>query len=148
MMHNRLLLTLIAVGALMAGCSGNAIPIIEEASVMSIQITSTAFADGGSIPSLYTCDGEDISPPLTWSGTPDEAKSLALISDDPDAPGRTWVHWVVYDLPPDSTGLPEGVPATETISGGGIQGKTDFGRHAHPVAHTAISLSCTRSTPN
>ena len=95
---------------------------------MSIQITSTAFADGGLIPSQYTCDGEDISPPLTWSGIPDETKSLALISDDPDAPGRTWVHWVVYDLPPDSTGLPEGIPATETISGGGTQGKTDFGR--------------------
>lgn len=77
---------------------------------MSLTLTSTAFTDGGEIPMMYTCDGEDISPPLSWSGAPPEAKSLVLIVDDPDAPDpaapqRTWVHWVLYNLPPDDSGL-------------------------------------------
>jgi Raf kinase inhibitor-like YbhB/YbcL family protein len=79
-------------------------------------LTSTAFTEGGAIPSKHTCEGADISPPLTWSGVPSAAKSLALIVDDPDAPDpaapRTiWVHWVVYDLPSNTTGLAEGVDA-------------------------------------
>ena len=62
---------------------------------MSIKVTSTAFADGEMIPKQYTCDGANVSPPLSWSGVPAGAKALALICDDPDAPGKTWVHWVV-----------------------------------------------------
>lgn len=81
---------------------------------MTLTLTSTAFADGGEIPSLYTCEGDDISPPLAWSGVPDGTKSLVLIVDDPDAPDpaapqRIWVHWVLFNLPPDSTGLAEAV---------------------------------------
>jgi Raf kinase inhibitor-like YbhB/YbcL family protein len=103
----------------------------EEDEAMAIQITSTAFKEGEPIPSLYTCDSDNVSPPLAWSGVPEEAKSLVLISDDPDAPGRVWTHWVIYNLPPTVTELPEGVPAAEDIEGGGKHGKTDFGRFGY-----------------
>jgi len=93
---------------------------------MDIKLTSTVFQDGGMIPAKYTCDGASISPPLEWSGVPRTAKSLALICDDPDAPGRTWVHWVVFDLPASRMTLPENVPPQEAIAGGGKQGMTDF----------------------
>jgi len=93
---------------------------------MAFTITSTAFAEGGMVPLQYTCDGPDISPPLTWKGVPREAKSLALICDDPDAPAGTWVHWVVFNIPPDSTGLPERVPPDSTLPDGTRQGITDF----------------------
>jgi Raf kinase inhibitor-like YbhB/YbcL family protein len=81
---------------------------------MPLSLTSPAFSPGGEIPSLYTCEGKDISPPLVWSGVPAGAKSLVLIVDDPDAPDprapkMTWVHWVLYDLPPTSSGLGEDV---------------------------------------
>lgn len=93
---------------------------------MSLEIKSPAFSEGGTIPSKYTCDGKDVSPPLSWSGAPAGAKSFALICDDPDAPSGDWVHWVVFDLPPSSAGLPEGVPPRDEIAGGGHQGKNDF----------------------
>ena len=93
-----------------------------------MKITSAAFQDGGQIPSKYTCDGADVSQPLEWSGVPNGAKSLALICDDPDAPAKTWVHWVVYDLPATTTNLPEGLPLTERLATGGKQGKNDFGK--------------------
>lgn len=93
---------------------------------MDIKLTSTAFQDSGMIPTKYTCDGANVSPPLEWSGAPQTTKSLALICDDPDAPAKTWVHWVVFDLPASRTSLPENVPPQETIAGGGKQGTTDF----------------------
>lgn len=79
---------------------------------MTFNLKSSAFSDRADIPSRYTCDGEDVSPPLAWSGMPEGTKSLALIVDDPDAPDprapkMTWVHWVVFNLPPDVGGLPE-----------------------------------------
>jgi len=95
---------------------------------MSIQLTSSAFAEGKPIPAKYTCDGGDVSPPLKWSAVPDGTKSLALISDDPDAPVGTWVHWVVYNIPPDTTELAEGVPKSEVLTNGATQGMTDFKR--------------------
>jgi Raf kinase inhibitor-like YbhB/YbcL family protein len=93
---------------------------------MALEVRSPAFADGGSIPSQFTCDGKNVSPPLSWTGIPPAAKSLALVCDDPDAPAGVWVHWVVYDLPPSTSALPEGVPARDEIGGGGRQGKNDF----------------------
>jgi Raf kinase inhibitor-like YbhB/YbcL family protein len=93
---------------------------------MSIKVTSTAFADGEMIPKQYTCDGANLSPPLSWSGVPASAKALALICDDPDAPGKTWVHWVVYDLPASLTSLTENVATVTELTGGGKQGTTDF----------------------
>ncbi len=87
---------------------------------MTLEVTSPAFEPESRIPKKYTCDGEDVSPPLMWSGVPAEAKSLALIVDDPDAPMGTWVHWVLYDLPPDLDSLPEGA------RGMGKEGVNDF----------------------
>ncbi len=93
---------------------------------MTIHIESSAFAEGGKIPGQYTCDGKDISPPLSWSGIPEGARSLALICDDPDASRKAWVHWVIFNLPAGTAGLPEAVPARESVSGGGTQGTNDF----------------------
>lgn len=94
---------------------------------MSIEVTSTAFQQGNAIPQQYTGDGADQSPPLSWSEPPEGTKSIALICDDPDAPRGTWVHWVLYNLPPETRELDEGVPTTETLSSGARQGKNDFG---------------------
>jgi len=90
-----------------------------EAVDMSIQVTSI-FNEGGKIPQVYTCDGGNISPPLSWTGVPSNTASLALIMDDPDAPGGTWVHWVMYNLKPNLSGIEQGK------SGGGTQGMNDF----------------------
>lgn len=68
-------------------------------------VTSTAFTDGGPIPAEFTCDGDDVSPPLSWTGAPTGTRGIAIIVDDPDAPAGTWVHWVVYDLPPTIDGV-------------------------------------------
>jgi Raf kinase inhibitor-like YbhB/YbcL family protein len=89
-------------------------------------VTSSSFTGGAMIPSKYTCDGADISPPLSWSGTPDAAKSIALICDDPDAPGGVWVHWVAYNIPPTVTRLHENIPAADTLSDSTRQGVNDF----------------------
>ncbi len=83
-----------------------------------MKLTSSAFVEGGMIPKEYTCDGDDISPPLAWSAVPTGAKSLALICDDPDAPVGTWVHWVLFNLPPTRAGLPERVSAEKDAAGG------------------------------
>ena len=94
---------------------------------MSIELTSTAFQPGETIPKQYTGDGADQSPPLRWSEPPSGTKSLALICDDPDAPRGTWVHWVLFNLPAQTRELEEGVPTTETLGNGAKQGKNDFG---------------------
>ncbi len=87
-----------------------------------MKITSTAFEPGHTIPARHTCDGEDLSPPLSWSGAPAGTRSLVLIMDDPDAPPGTWVHWLLYDLPPDAHDLPEGVTEHERLENGAIHG--------------------------
>jgi Raf kinase inhibitor-like YbhB/YbcL family protein len=98
----------------LAACGGSMPSPTEGASEMAMQITSTAFEEGATIPVKYTCDGEDVSPPLMLSGVPEGTHSLALISDDPDAPGGTWVHWVLFNLPTDTDSLPEGVQGIGT----------------------------------
>lgn len=95
---------------------------------MAFSIRSPAFAPGASIPARYTCDGENVSPPLEWGDVPPEAESLALIVDDPDAPLLTWVHWLVYDMPADRTALPENIPPQEVLDDGTRQGTTSFRR--------------------
>ena len=95
---------------------------------MAITITSTAFPEGGMITRQYTCDGEDISPPLAWAGVPEGTNSLALICDDPDAPVGTWVHWVLFNMPPSTTRLPPGVPQKKIIDHNAKQGTNDFRR--------------------
>ena len=92
-------------------------------------LVSDAFAQGAPIPVKYTCDGEDVSPHLTWTGIPGGTQSLALIMDDPDAPMGTFVHWVLFDIPAQRTTLPEGVPPQPEVPGIGRQGHNDFGRN-------------------
>lgn len=92
----------------------------------NMNISSTAFPEGGMIPKKFTCDGDDISPSLKWDSVPAGTKSIAIISDDPDAPVGTWVHWVVYNIPADAKELPENVPPQRTLSNGAKQGTNDF----------------------
>ncbi len=99
---------------------------------MALRIVSPAFENGGDVPAVHTCEGKDVSPPLGWSGVPASARSLALVVDDPDAPDpaaprTTWVHWVLYDLPPDSTGLPEAVNSRR-LPAGTREGRNDWQR--------------------
>jgi Raf kinase inhibitor-like YbhB/YbcL family protein len=93
---------------------------------MDIKITSTAFAEASMIPKRYTCDGEDVSPPLAWTGVPEATRSLALICDDPDAPMGTWVHWVLFNIPAEVKGLPTNVPPKKVIESGAKHGLNDF----------------------
>jgi len=99
---------------------------------MSLSLESAAFAPGGEIPRAHTCQGHDTSPPLTWRGVPDRARSLALVVDDPDAPDpkapkTTWVHWVLYDIPTSASGLPAAV-APRDLPEGTRQGVNDWKR--------------------
>jgi hypothetical protein len=129
MIHKRLILLLITTLVCLfpaAGCGSSPMASPEGETDMSIQVSSTAFTEGGTIPKDYTCDGKDISPRLNWSNVPDGTRSFVLISDDPDAPVGTWVHWVVYDIPADLSGLPEDVPKSPSVAGVGTQGSNDF----------------------
>jgi hypothetical protein len=99
---------------------------------VNLQLTSSAFDPGGDIPKAHTCDGQDVSPPLTWSGAPSGTRSLALIVDDPDAPNpaapkRVWVHWVLYNLPAAMHGLREGMSA-KSLPKGALEGLNDSKR--------------------
>lgn len=92
-------------------------------------LTSSAFTDGGTIPTQYTADGPDISPPLAWTAPPSGTTELALICDDPDAPAGTWTHWVVYGMAPDLTGLKENLPKQGTVTDPKLlQGTNSFGK--------------------
>ena len=93
----------------------------------AMQLESSAFTSGQAIPQKHTCDAQDRSPALNWSDAPQGTKSFALIADDPDAPAGTWVHWVIFNLPAQTHGLPEGVPSTDS-GAGGTQGRNDFGK--------------------
>lgn len=118
---------ILAVGFTILGCksAGNSSQANRKAK--SMELVSSAFEENGIIPTKYTCNGANISPPLRWEHIPSGTKSLALIVDDPDAPGRTFVHWVVYNLPPTIHQLSEQVPARETLPSVGVQGRNDFG---------------------
>ena len=102
---------------------------------MALTLTSSAFGPNGAIPKKHTCEGDDVSPPLAWTGVPPAAKSLVLIVDDPDAPDpkaprTTWVHWVVYDVPPTQTGLPEDV-GRSPLPAGAREGLNDWKRSGY-----------------
>lgn len=101
----------------------------------ALHLTSSAFAHMGAMPARFTCEGEDISPPLAWSGAPANTKSFALLIDDPDAPDpdapkRVWVHWVVYNIPASTEGLAEGA-AKSGLPAGAKVGKNDWGKSAY-----------------
>lgn len=126
----------LAAVATIAGCSGREQKSTpagktgarEEGIPVDIQLISTAFEDGKTIPIKYTCDADNISPPLVWSNLPDGTQSLTLICDDPDAPMGTFVHWVLYDMPATVTELPEALPRGETLENGAKQGRNSAKR--------------------
>ena len=89
--------------------------LLAGGDAMALTIKSAAFENGGMIPAEYTCKGADVSPALTWGDVPERTKSFALICDDPDAPMGTWVHWVVYDIPQNATGLSKGVKRDDVL---------------------------------
>ena len=95
---------------------------------MAFTVKSSAFGAGAEIPSQFTCSAVDVSPALEWSGASAKAASFALIMDDPDAPAGTWVHWVLWNLPPSAHALPEGVAKQEKLDDGSRQGRNDFGK--------------------
>lgn len=94
---------------------------------MSLGLFSRAFNHNETIPKKHTADGDDKSPPLDWKGVADNTKSFVLICDDPDAPGGTWDHWVLYDIPGEKNEVEEGIPTTEKVWGIASQGVNDFG---------------------
>ena len=124
------LVLFVAVG--LAGCAPAAAPIPPIPGPPTptpgppFQVSSAAFEPRGEIPVQYSCQGANLSPPLEWSGVPEGTQSLALVVDDPDSQPPGFVHWVIYGMPPTSTGLPEGVPAETTLSDGTLQGVNDF----------------------
>jgi Raf kinase inhibitor-like YbhB/YbcL family protein len=95
--------------------------------VSKIEMRSTAFSEGAMMPSDFTCDGADMSPPIEWGSVPSATKSMALIMEDPDAPSGDWTHWLAYDLSPSLKKLPAGILGSGRFPGGGVQGRTDFG---------------------
>lgn len=103
---------------------------------MDFDIRSSVFDNNGIIPSEYTCEGRDVSPPLSWDDVPEGTKSLVLIVDDPDAPDpnapkMTWVHWVVYNLPPDTSGLAEAASTSGSLPAGTAQGINDWDKSSY-----------------
>lgn len=95
---------------------------------MALDVSSPAFQEGSTIPTKYSCQGQDVSPALQWSEPPEGTNSFALIMDDPDAPGGVFTHWVLFNIPSDSRGLPEAVPTHAELPTGTLQGKNDFGK--------------------
>ena len=98
---------------------------------MPFKVTSDAFAQGETIPQKYSCNGQDISPPLQWDDVPSDTQSLVLIMDDPDAPVGTWVHWVLYNLPAETRSLPEAIPPDISLPDGSQHGKNSWGRFGY-----------------
>jgi Raf kinase inhibitor-like YbhB/YbcL family protein len=128
--------------------------LLAQEPAMTMKLTSTAFKNDASIPARYTCDGDNVSPPLAFAAVPKGTKSLALVVTDPDAPDpkapkTTWVHWVVYGLPPDSPGLREAV-LEKGLPEGALEGTNDWGRTGyggpcppigrHRYVHTLYAL--------
>jgi Raf kinase inhibitor-like YbhB/YbcL family protein len=129
----RALATLLLAAVAQAGLAQD-----REGAAMTFKLGSGAFAEGGAIPTKYTCEGRDVSPPLAWSGVPAGAKSLALVVDDPDAPDpaapkMTWVHWVVYDIPPATTAIAEGAGPAGAKDGTNDFGRTGYGGPCPPI---------------
>jgi Raf kinase inhibitor-like YbhB/YbcL family protein len=125
----------------------------------TLKLNSTSFEPGGYIPEKFTCDGEDISPDISWSGAPDGTETFTLIVEDPDAPGRVFIHWVVYNIPNNVEGFEEGTSAFEIIKTGASQGKNDMGTvgytgpcpppgKAHRYYFRLFALDCVLDLPS
>jgi hypothetical protein len=114
-----------------SGGAADTTPAQEEERPMALAVSTDAFRNEGRIPKRHTADGEDLSPALLWTGGPTGTRSFAVICDDPDAPAGTWVHWVIFNIPADSTGLSEDVPRVERLRDGSVQGRNSWGRVGH-----------------
>jgi Raf kinase inhibitor-like YbhB/YbcL family protein len=126
-----LLIALVISSSALSACgpSPTPMPLQEEGGqTVAFELKSSAFAFGETIPVKYTCDGEDISPPLAWGNPPRGTQSFALITDDPDAPVGTWDHWVLYNLPADARSLPEAVPSDAELNDGSQNGQNSWRR--------------------
>jgi Raf kinase inhibitor-like YbhB/YbcL family protein len=121
-----LLFLILAVIVAMVGCRGEPSQVGDQ--YAGFELTSSAFAQGESIPQAYTCGGEDLSPPLTWGDPPRGTRSFALIVDDPDAPVGTWVHWVLFNLPARARALEKGLPSDAELPDGSRHGNNSW-RH-------------------
>ncbi len=119
----RFVLLLGVIGVALAGCGAATTP---PPVVDGFTLSSPVFAHESAIPALYTCDGDDLSPALEWTDPPAGTQSLALIADDPDAPAGTWVHWVVYNIPPDARGFAEAYSADVEPSDGSRNGRNSW----------------------
>jgi hypothetical protein len=113
------------VGTLLVGCESR--ELLPKEGAMVLSVSSTAFQEGAKIPSKYTCQGQDVSPPIAWGEPPVRTQSFALIMDDPDAPGGVFTHWVLFNIPSSSRELLEAVPGQAQLPSGALQGKNDFG---------------------
>lgn len=126
------LLALLLIAPFLAGCRGSNPPAANSAvasATTSATITlSSDSLTNGTVPSEFTCDGADRSPPLKWTAPPAETKSFVLTVTDPDAPGGTFTHWILYDLPANTSALPAGVPAQDQLAEGSHQGRNDFAK--------------------
>ncbi len=115
--------------AVVSGCiAGEKKDLKEVNDMQTVSISAEAFSNGGNIPDEYTCEGQDVSPALSWKGIPAGTKSWALIMDDPDAPGRAFVHWMLFNIPAGTQKLPKAIQGNETLGDGSRQGMTDSGR--------------------
>ena len=125
---------LLALLALLVACAANEERADEEAPLATdlLTLTSPAFGEGERIPTRYTCDGEDAPPPLTWTDVPAGVATYALVMDDPDAPGRTWVHWIRYNIPGDVRELPDGESTATGVGGENSWGDTGYGGPCPP----------------
>ncbi len=122
-----MLAILIVISPTMIACAREA-PAPQKEDEMTLSLSSTAFKEGDKIPIKYTCDGQDISPPLAWGEPPQNTQAIALIIDDLDAPGGVFTHWVLFNLPASARLLGEDIAAQERLQNGALQGKNDFGR--------------------
>lgn len=120
--------SMLLIPAASCGGSSSGLQRRKGQQVSEFQVESAAFKAGAEIPKKFTCEGEDVSPALRWTHPPQGTRSFVLITEDPDAPSGTWIHWVVYDLPASTHELPEDVPKQSQVPGGGVQGRNDFGR--------------------
>lgn len=105
--------------------------LVHGQELARLSVSSSSFSDGAHIPSLYTCDGDDVSPHLAWTGVPKTTKSIVVTMDDPDAPRGVWNHWYVYDIPPSVDHLSEGISGTGRLPSGSVESLNDFDKHTY-----------------
>ena len=127
--HQRASILVLLLLVVLSACQGSQRPQeAQEEAAMDLQVASSSFQAGESIPKRHTCDGADVSPPLSWSEPPSGAESLVLIVDDPDAPVGTWAHWLLFNIPAGARSLDEAVPAIPVVRGVGVQGNNGWRR--------------------